>query len=421
MTCIWSGWDDPPKKPYSWDEPIVTCHGHTTSVSTGSVDKGEKRKKRTRDDDASIQRVTSTDADAGTWLSRHDDEKSSDRVMKWLNEYRPASTVDNYQRYEELFWKWVDDNGIREREKLHWPSQPIPAAVIADYLHWCVAVKDPPLAPSTMKVCSSAISNMHVMHGMEPPSHSRMLSVAKRTLVNHFSRLRGVNRRKPFTPELLRSMATYVNPSVSYDIRDWTMIVLACTFGLRGSEVCSLRKDDVWINSSCSVLTEPVIWVHLRSSKTDQAGHGHTRVAPATVPNAPWMCPRTWMQAWLLHRQDKSEYLFHQVAKECEHLPIARATLYHRIKQMTESCGVDPKGYGTHSARITFATWSGASQVEERIIKAAGGWKSDAVHVYIHETLQRMLSPAKAIQAMAADVGNGRGMDLGIVSDQKKS
>jgi integrase len=343
------------------------------------------------------------------------DTTCMERVVVWLDEYKPESTKKNYERYERLFWEWVCNNNIVMKDGLKWPLEPIPPAVVADFLHWCVTSKTPPLKASTMRICASAISSMHVIKGFDTPTRTPLVSVAKRTLGNYFGRQQPVKRRKPYTADMLRLMASHINPQTRVDVRDWAMIILTCILGMRGSEVCALRVRDIWVHSTAEVngKIEPILYVYIRSSKTDQAGTGTLRVAPASAPsNTPWMCARTWLALWMEMRNKSSEWMFHRCYKhvddnrDYDNLPIQRATFYHRIIALVEAAGVDPSCYGSHSGRVTFATSGGAANIEERVIKLAGGWKSDSVRVYIRESLERRLEPSRAVHDMASRATN---------------
>lgn len=334
----------------------------------------------------------------------NDQRPAAERVADLITMYRPKGTADNYARYEKQFWEWVKEKNIEEKEKLVWPSRPIPAAVLIDWLHWLVSRPDKPLAVGTMKVAASAVANMHTLCGLESPNTMSLVKLAKKVLSQHFGKLRPVKRRAPYTPDMLRKMMASINGNAAVDVRNWCMILLSIVFGLRGSNVVALRDCDVWWQDIPlgDGRMERVLFVHLQQSKTDQEGKGETRVAAVAPADQRWMCAYSWLMQWRLwFRNAWSPMLFHSCKHASDVKEIKRETFYHAIKELVAKSGYDPSLYGTHSGRVTFATFNGAAGTEERLIKVSGGWASDAVRVYIRESISKRLVASRAIYRIA--------------------
>ena len=58
--------------------------------------------------------------------------------------------------------------------------------------------------------------------------------------------------------------------------------------------------------------------------------------------------------------------------------------------------GMDPTEFGLHSLRPGGTTAVAVAKVPQRLLKRQGGWRSEAVNVYIQETLDNLLVPSEA-------------------------
>ena len=68
-----------------------------------------------------------------------------------------------------------------------------------------------------------------------------------------------------------------------------------------------------------------------------------------------------------------------------------------RLKAWCRRAQLDESQWSSHSMRHGGATAAAAAGVCERLIKAHGRWRSDCVKVYIHESLQSLLTVSRAI------------------------
>ena len=67
------------------------------------------------------------------------------------------------------------------------------------------------------------------------------------------------------------------------------------------------------------------------------------------------------------------------------------------MKHLIELIGIDPKAYGPHSCRKGAASAAIAAKVALHLAKRHGSWTSDAVFVYVHDTLAEKLLVSRAI------------------------
>jgi hypothetical protein len=128
-------------------------------------------------------------------------------------------------------------------------------------------------------------------------------------------------------------------------------------------------------------------------SKTDQTRNGHTIVV-AQSSHRP-ICPIHSFYGFSRLRSTSMPFLFHRATGSP--LPLSAATPNRTLKNVLASIGVDPKPYGSHSARRGGVSAAIAKQVELRLVARHGNWKSDAIFLYVSDPLQARLSVSRAI------------------------
>ena len=89
-------------------------------------------------------------------------------------------------------------------------------------------------------------------------------------------------------------------------------------------------------------------------------------------------------------------FLFHKIPKGSVE-KLGTTTPCAIVKNLLGMIGVDPKGYGSHSMRRGAATAASEAHVKMHVIKRHGRWKSDAVYMYIDDSITQQLSVSQAI------------------------
>jgi len=82
--------------------------------------------------------------------------------------------------------------------------------------------------------------------------------------------------------------------------------------------------------------------------------------------------------------------------------PLAATNLHDFLKKAIAHMGYDPSNYGMHSLRIGSATFMKSRGCTQLQIQRHGLWKSDAVNLYLRETLQDKLTVPLAFAAALA-------------------
>ncbi|PPK91900.1 phage integrase family protein [Kineococcus xinjiangensis] len=150
-----------------------------------------------------------------------------------------------------------------------------------------------PVSIATLARYLPAIAAVHADAGLDDPTKHA-------TVRDTLTALRKEHKHRPSqAPELLTSdierIIAAINDSPSHgqglaDVRDKALILLAFTSALRASELAALRVEDL-------VADDAGLLVHLRSSKTDQEGHGDYVGVP--FAQRPQLDAPSAVDAWL--------------------------------------------------------------------------------------------------------------------------
>ena len=229
----------------------------------------------------------------------------------------------------------------------------------------------------------SAISHIFRYTDINPCS-SPLVREMKRTLRNLSN---PVTQKAPLTRAHLISIASLVTP-VFDSVQDYFMILLMMVCMLRGSEVVQLRATDVWIKDiECS----RCLFVFVEKSKTDQSRNGHTIIVGHSSLRS--LCPVHWFYAHTRMRKTTMPFLFHHGTNS--RAALANTTPNKTLKRLL--INVDPNLYGSHSARRGGVTAAMAAGAKLHLVARHGNWKSDAIFLYITDSLGAKLSISRAI------------------------
>jgi integrase/recombinase XerC/integrase/recombinase XerD len=159
-----------------------------------------------------------------------------------------------------------------------------------------------------------------------------------------------------------------LDPNKPKDIRDRAAILLMIDTGMRISEVCSLRSDQVDLtNNNYSVLAK--------------GGRWHTGIFSVRTSEA--------IDEWLLVRCDfaraDTPYLFVSVGGNTRGGKLIRGGYSHELAKLGPRAGIGV--ISPHDFRRTFAILSCLQGVPEVILMRAGGWTSTS---YIARYTQTM-------------------------------
>ena len=281
-------------------------------------------------------------------------KSTAQRYSASVRQYLAASLATNtrrgYQADVALFMAWGGRIPATPRRV---------AAYLAHYA--------PLLASSTLSRRLVAIAWAHTSQGFASPTHSPLVKAT----------LQGIRRTCGRT---VRQVAALQKSQVlrmvqelrgMRGLRDRALLLLGFAGALRRSELVALNVDNVQFNEEGMVL-------HLRRSKTDQAGLGRDIAIPRVRGR---YCPCRCLSDWLKVSGITAGAVFRPVNRYEQVLPhrLSAQSVALVIKRHTLRVGLDPALYAGHSLRAGFVTNAVQRGASAASICAQTGHRSDAM------------------------------------------
>ena len=202
-----------------------------------------------------------------------------------------------------------------------------------------------PLSLGTLALYRSAINRRYVEGKLPSPAASEDVAAAFRAL----SRLLGSAPRQVKAlreHHILRMLAACGDAAIG--IRNASVLAVGFAAALRRSEICALQVEDVEMVGACRMV------VHIRRSKTDQAGNGQS----VAVPDGKSIRPVSRLRAWLEDANVRDGYLFQTMKRGGRPTgrPLHHSDIARLVKHYAKAIGLDPSDYSAHSLRAGFVT-----------------------------------------------------------------
>ena len=343
-----------------------------------------------------------------------------ERMHHWTRLNRNRNTHRTYESGWKGFERYLSEEKVSVED--------VTAADIADYLR--KRFEEDRVAAATLAGDRAAIGDhFKFKQGMSGLHTDPLVSETLRIAMN------GAAQSVPkqhVSAELMRELAAMfdADPRSGWrDARNIAMLLTMMAGMLRQSEAVELRMDDLLLElegeaagasaaSAESLSLEAVeaarvssVTLHIRPSKTDQAGKGAT-VLLRSNSEEPALCPVRRLQAYLRSRLSAgiiSDFLFVKddgsaLARSTpcgivQRLVSAANERAQRLEGLTDKWG-PASAYGSHSMRRGGVTEARASGVDMLDIQRHGRWVSGAVYGYVGPTneqrsavTERMFSP----------------------------
>jgi site-specific recombinase XerD len=247
---------------------------------------------------------------------------------------KAAATRRAYQKDFARFTAWCAERDL----------PPIPAApeTVAAFL---AAEAARGIKPASIGRRVAAIRYAHKLAGHDDPPTS---SEAVKATVNGIRRTVGAApvRKAPATADKVVAMAALADADLK-GLRDRAILLLGFAGAFRRSELVALDVGDL-------EFCESGMRVHIRRSKTDQEGAGHT----IAIMSGSIACPVRAVRAWLEASKIAAGPLFRPIGKGgrigTERLADHSVVLV--VKASASRIGLDPKLFAGHSLRSGFLT-----------------------------------------------------------------
>lgn len=264
----------------------------------------------------------------------------AERVAYFARRAKADNTQATYASAQRQYLAWCEANGF----------EPLPGtpAMVAAYLDHMAMDRE--LKASTVRTNYAGIARWYRdQRGRDNCTQAdtvrEVLSGIQRTLVERD------RQAEALTADLIRKVvdASLQGPKGKgvKALRDRALLLVGFGCAFRRSELTSLRVEDiVWEQRGALLM--------LRSSKTDQVGHG--RIVGLHKGRGR-TCPVKALRAWL-DASPNNEWVFRPVNKAGT-VGFGRMTdkaVNLAIKGLVEAAGIDPEGFSAHSLRAGMTT-----------------------------------------------------------------
>ncbi|MFI6865832.1 site-specific integrase [Nocardia sp. NPDC050406] len=278
-------------------------------------------------------------------------------------------------------------------------------------------------SPATLERKAAAIAAVHAANGLPSPTRSDVVRLTLRGIRR--TRRTPPTRKRPVLLHTLDQLLAHLPapgwPTEPARRRDALALLIGFAGALRRSELAGLRVSDIRVQLDHAT-GEPVLLVHLPTTKTDPTGVAEQRVA---LPRGqhPHTCPvcafADWVRlleihtaggtlaarAWLTDhpRADAAIHrchgftgtpltttpdlpLFPTITRHggIGDSPMSGRAIAELVKRYAARAGLDPALFSGHSLRAGFATQAALGGASDREIMRQGRWSNPrTVHGYI--------------------------------------
>lgn len=258
------------------------------------------------------------------------------------------NTLDAYTRDVSRFLEWLSDEGIR------------PQDVVLDDLHrFASTLYDMSISPRSIARILSGVRSLYyflLVEGYIEQDPTELLESPKV----------GAHLPEVLTAEEIEAIESTIDQSLPEERRDYTIIELLYSCGLRVSELCELCISDLSLKDG---------YMRIRGKGSKQR----------LVPMSERMVEL--LEIWLQERSEmaikpgEEDYVFLSHRRK-KHL--SRITVFHNIKMYVERAGIT-KNISPHTFRHTFATHMLEGGANLRAIQAMLGHESiGTTEIYTH-------------------------------------
>ena len=346
------------------------------------------------------------------------DDVQAGSLRRYLEASQSANTLRAY-RTDWIAWAgWCAAEG---RQAL-----PADALDVAVYLAAAADARretgEWAFSPATLERKSAAIAAVHAANGLPSPTRSDVVRLTLRGMRR--TRRTPPTRKRPVLlhtlDQLLAGLPEPGWPTEPARRRDALALLVGFAGALRRSELSGLRIADVHVSMDHTT-GEPILLVHLPSTKTDPTGVAEQRVA---LPRGqrPHTCPVCAFADWVrlleihaaagalglrahlaeqprdprIHRchgftgtalaDDPALPLFPTINRHgtVGDAPMSGRAVAELVKRYAARAGLDPALFSGHSLRAGFATQAALGGASDREIMRQGRWSNPrTVHGYI--------------------------------------
>ncbi|HEY3290876.1 MAG TPA: tyrosine-type recombinase/integrase [Anaerolineae bacterium] len=280
------------------------------------------------------------------------------RTRKYVEASKAENTRRSYASHLRDFKDFCTERG--------YSALPAPAEAVVDYLTY---LADIGAKYSTIQLKASAISYAHRKRTLSNPIKTIEVQEAMRGI----RRVLGLAQhgKEPLLLADLRRVIAELPEGIRGD-RDKAILLVGFGGAFRRSELVGLSVADVRFERDRAT-------IHLRQSKTDQEGHGMTKILPELKDKS--VCPVTALKHWLHTAGIKDGVIFRPITRFgiVQNRIMNPQEVARIIKKYATLAGMDYKVLAGHSLRAGYVTEAVDHDQPLWKIKQQTGHKSDVV------------------------------------------
>jgi site-specific recombinase XerD len=274
-------------------------------------------------------------------------EQENRAARGFLDNSKAATTRRSYASDFRVFVQWCKD-----RDLCPLPAEP---ATLVRHISWCateIGMDGGGLSASSIGRRLCAIAYAHKLRKLPSPCRDEevieTLAGIRRTLGT------AGKPKSALTADLIQRLLNECKPDSLGGLRDRALVALGFAGAFRRSELVAVGVADL-------EATEEGFRVHIRRSKTDQQGKGHTIPIPAGFKIKPVKAVQDWLAAAGINEGP----VFREVrGMRVSYKPLSGHAVAEIVKKLAIRAGLDPALFSGHSLRagfLTSAAESGAS------------------------------------------------------------
>ena len=241
---------------------------------------------------------------------------------------------------------------------------------------------------------------MHETAGLDSPTDSSLVVVVRDASKRILGTARS-NRKKPITPELLKSIVGGADLSNGLELRNVCLYLLCFAGFLRSDDVSRIKRNQISFHTG-------YMSIKVEKSKNDQLRQGDEVLIAKGEGTA---CPVKILEEYLNRFNIdplSDQFIFRWLIKTktsyklaSNNKPIGYSTFRDHLRKTLRGFVPDPQVYGTHSfpsGRGGGASAAANSAVPDRVFQRHGRWKSaTAKDGYVEDSTHVKLSVSKSL------------------------
>lgn len=282
--------------------------------------------------------------------------------LHWKESLSPA-TFRAYKGQMARFSAWCSENGVSA-----YPAAPDSISAYID------CMRNDGKSLSTIEQAVAALATVHRAGGVEDPTKNIRVTVALKAAVRALGRAQ--RAKSALLIDDIALILSYIPEDSFKGLRDRALLSTGFMGGFRRSELSALRVND--LEKTQDKHSRTAYLVHIRHSKTDQAGRGMTKALFHTRSVDAVALLENWIMAAGLAGDDSVFPRMYRGNHIDPRKGLTGDNIAEIVRSRAHAAGIDGD-IAAHSLRRGFVTSALAAGATERSVMHQTGHKSTAV------------------------------------------